>query len=322
MAEYWYTRIGILGALSIFYWFVLQLFADPFAGWTGILITTTIVGFSHYFVGGYYQLQSFHRADHTRKRYLWFTFLALLALGVSGGFLWSGQIALFAFLSIGYFMIHGFFNEITLYERQTGYKANRYSIAALAFSLAGIIFLACAHANSLFDPHFQYLLRDDYIVQLYLERSLFPVLGLYLGIGCLVAAIGSQLVAVVQSCFQFWHLLAWLAVVALAILMIVVYPPSYVHLLSGLLLYHFIVWFVFYFRQFQQRSRTALHRYLLIHIGVLVPFLVLALPGPAFSLVELFLLNSYVFLTLTTIHVTTSFMSETWFQRWALRADK
>jgi len=225
-----------------------------------------------------------------------------------------GQIALFSFVSIGYFMIHGFCNEITLYEKTKDKIANRWTIASVVLALLGLIFLSAAHPSSLFSPQLEYILRNDFLIQLYLSESIFPRIGLWAGVVSISIAVLLQLVAVFRSSLKVAHASFMVLLLISSGTLVFLYPPSYIHIFSAFLLYHFLVWFIFYLRRFSERSKSSLRQYIVMHILVFLPFIALLGSGTAYSLVDIFILNSYVFLLLTTIHITVSFMSENWFK--------
>lgn len=315
MVQYWYIRAVIVSLVLLFFGLAGFFSSNHFTAWSLILLVTTVVGFTHYLVGAYYQLRSFTSLEKPRKAYLWFLGLTTIATVTALGFIVAGHIVSFALITIGYFMLHGFYNEITLYEKGTGQTANRFTIAAVAIGLFALLMIAVAHPSSFFSPQLEYVLQNDYLAQVYLSSALFPQVCFWFGVVGMVAAVALQLIATFRSSKYLSHSLFLVGLLLVGIGAGLAYPPSYIHVFSGLLLYHFLVWFWFYFQAFSRRSKSSLYHYLTLHLLVLFPFLALLSEGMTFTVVDVFVLNSYLFLTLTTIHITVSFMSEPWFKR-------
>lgn len=286
--------------------------------WFVLLLVMTVFGYSHYAVGAVYQLRSFTRKQDPVRWYRWFTGLTLVSLAVCGIFFLYGQIGILAFTVIGYFMVHGLFNEVTLFERQTNLRADRFTIYAIASSLLGAAFLAVGHASWFFAPDLTFMAISTPGLTSYLLTDPIPQITRLLGIICFTSAVIAQLWATLRkTAHRYFHLIVLGLVLVIAIVGWTWYPLHYVFILSSLLLYHFVVWFMFYADQFWRSRRTELPLYLGVHALVLLPFIALLLPDTYLgAVVDTYLLNSYLFLTLTAMHISVSFLSERWLQEW------
>ncbi len=253
MAEYWYTRVWIIASLLVFIAVAEIGFTDQYDGWKMLLLTTIVIGFTHYLVGGYYQLKSFARTARAIRSYYWFVGLGALSTLVTLVFIYTGYIVEFALLTIGYFMLHGFYNEITLFERGTGQCANRWTIASITTGLLSMTLLAFTHPSSLFSPQLEYVTQDAYLNTVLRANIPFTDFIILVGAFGLLCAVLLQVVAVVKSSHRFNHLLYLFGLVIVSVGLVFIPQLSYIHFFAGLLLYHFIVWFIFYYRQFSQR---------------------------------------------------------------------
>jgi hypothetical protein len=313
LKTYWIDRIGLLLLLAAFFLLSNISFSDQQASWTFILIVTTIFSFTHYFVGWFYQVKSFRKGTDQRKKYQWFLLLALVTTAIALAFILTGQIILFFVLGIGIFMVHGYFNEHTLYNRETGKVADSWLIASGALFLTGLVLLSLAHPSSLISLDYEYAYQGDLLMRLALETSVLPTLGLWFGVTFFVLSFLVELVALLRSKQRARHWLMMLGILVMAGVFYIIYPPNYIYVFAGILLYHFLIWFWVYFKQFA-KDRGSLFKYLLLHAIVILPFLPF-LPISFNSLVYLLFVNAVVVLSLTAVHIVTSFMNEQWFKR-------
>jgi len=80
--------------------------------------------------------------------------------------------------------------------------------------------------------------------------------------------------------------------------------------------YHLVTWFIFYIRIFKKRSKQQLRNFLLLHVLVVAPFVWtswLFFAGDRSPLVMTIVDYKY-YVYATFIHITTSFMNDSWFQ--------
>lgn len=290
------------------YWF----FPESAVGrWYVLLFVMTVFGYAHYIVGAVYQLKSYQRHRRPLRSYMWFLLFAVGSAGVAWWAMSSDQIGWFAFVVIGYFMLHGFYNEHTLYERQVASKADPYVVRAFVLTLSGLILLAVGHPSSFFDTQLIFLDISTTAIEQYLVTHTMPIASRWLGIVCLSGAFAMAIIATIRTRTHRWWYTGFVAIIVLAsIISFVWYPLSYIVMLSSLLLYHFLVWFLFYFQSFYERSVQQLTIYIGIHIVVLLPFLALYFDSQTFDWVRVYILNSYTFLILTCVHITTAWLNE------------
>lgn len=294
---------------------------EEMSRWYVLLLTLTVFGYSHYVVGGFYQLSSFTRKRKIVRHYVVFAALALVSAGMCYMFIRAGNSNLLAFIVIGYFILHGFLNEITLFERQTGRHANRMTLAALVLVILALTTSAVGHASWFFTPDLKFIELTGAAIQSYLTNDPIPQTARIIAATAMVAAFILQLTVCARSSkeYRIAHFVILVTFVAAGLLIVWWYPLHYIFVLAALLLYHFVVWFLFYFTHFQSHMPERLPQYLWLHAIVIVPFIFLVFPGPLGEFVDTYILNSYTFLTLTAIHISVSFMSEPWFRQVVLK---
>lgn len=281
--------------------------SDP-VEWRLILLTTVILGFTHYVVGGFYQLKSICRNEYAPKLLWWFAGLSLGSLVCYWAFRYFDWLPILSIVMIFYFLLHGYFNEVTLFERQTSLAARPVYVAVAILFLLGVTCLSVGHASWLFNESYEYssflMLSERIPVMVVLGISSLGASLLTL-LWCIWASPGRRLVLAVT----------WVGVLLLSVGAVLASPVNYVLILSGLLSYHFIVWFLFYAEQFWRGSKKDFMRYIALHAVVLLPLSTVyfgASPGNV-------LVHGSIFLPFTLLHISTSFISEKWFHRIFIR---
>lgn len=318
MQTYAAHKLMALGLIAFAIIFSSILSSTSTAGWYALLLLVTIFGYAHYVVGGVYQLRAYVHKPKPIKWFLWFLLLSVLSVGIAGAFAFTGMIGLLSFVVIGYFMLHGFFNEVTIYERQTHESANRYSVIALSALLFGVVMSAIGHASWFFTPDLAFVAMNSEALQQYITSDPLPLLARLGAVVSFAVALYAAYKARVTAVKYFsWHRAFIVMCAAGAVVSVAWYPLHYLYLLAALLLYHFIIWFLLYGELFIRVKRKELPLYVGLHLLVAVPFLALLFPSSTVGIVvDTYLLNSYTFLTATLVHITVSFLNEPWAKKY------
>lgn len=277
--------------------------------WQGLLFATVVAGFTHYFIGGYYQLQAISKRGNSAETQ-WFWILSLLAVIAAGGVIWQFGTATFVFLTLFYFIVHGYFNEITLYERTAKCRASRAMVSATMGVFLASLLYGIGHPSWFFDPNLEFALVTPYQLQQYLET--YALASIASGIGVILFGVST-----LAAGYAVWRKRTLLRVMFFGLVVVgvvasmVFKPLPYVYLLVAILLYHFVIWFLFFLRAFFATGGRPLSTYLLSHVGIIAGAIVAA---NYFSPSVVFNMN--FFLVATTWHITVSFLNESWFKRW------
>ncbi len=299
------TLLAFAGLVS-----AVGLWSQEVDGWWWLLAIVTVFGYLHYLIGGFYQFRQLRRDEHARR----FGFVALLMTIVSLGavmfVLLTDTYYLLSFFVIMYFLWHGYENEITLFERQTGRLARRDTVGALVLTTLALALFGVGHASWYFTPWYEFVASTPVVYELLPGGSLLPIVSFWLGIISATIAVGLAAHACVFGTARLFHGVFLFSILGVLVLGALFVPLHYVVVLGGLLFYHFMVWFLFYEERFRQRNKREWLSYGGIHAIILLPFLIsLLLDWQSFLT---FTLNSYVFLSLTLVHISLSFLNEQW----------
>lgn len=297
--------IGLFAVLLVFIW-VLETGLDA---WWWLLAVVTCFGYSHYGIGGYYQIRHMCR-DQYRKRLLYAggVVVILSVLAVIAFYL-TDLFYLLSFFVIVYFLWHGYENELTLFERQTALRARRDTVGALVLTTLALAFFGVGHASWYFTTWYEFIAVTPVVYELLPGGTWLPELAFWAGVISSVFALMLGGHALVRSTHKLFHALFLLGIGLALSVSLFLFPIHYVVILGGLLFYHFGVWFLFYEERFRIRSWTAWREYIILH-GVLALPLVGLLFEPMKDTLITVLFNSYTFLTLTVIHISLSFLNE------------
>lgn len=325
-SEYLYNKIASVLIPTAFIVLSLPFFTDPTDQWRFLLFIVVIVGYTHYFIGGFYQVKAFSKKTRPALYWLWFTILTAIAVLVWWYCFQYGRMIELAFFTIPYFMIHGFFNEQTFVSRMLHIDLPPAIVGSLSIWLASITTLSFFHPSAYFDMNYEYRFQTvESVFQvtlaqpdvLFLWAQIGGILGVVVAFGLLFMALPNR---------AYWLVSIPMASLGTFFTGLYFYMGSfnYVYLFFLLLMFHFLTWMFFYAVRFYERSISRFVWYVFWHlviVGVSVMALFATFYGPAFDLVGFVAGNSYIFLLLTTIHITTSFLNEPWFERYVLRIE-
>ncbi len=280
--------------------------------WTLLLVIVSLLGYTHYILGAYYQHQAWRRRGKYRH-FLWvFLLLTALSVGIVMLAIVDNLLWLVAFLTIPYFVWHGYENEQTLFIRSTGQHLSPWLLCGIGVVVVGATMDAFRHASANFTNGLTF--AHDLIPKfsnelLFLEKYLFIA-------GSILMAAGTAMIMVATYKNTTRANIFWtIASSGLLIWFLVANPLPYVWLFVLLLSYHFLTWGIHYGIIFwpQERRFTT---YILAHGAiVVVVILVSGLFTYSGSPYSLGLLNSEFFIAATIVHITTSFLNDQWLQR-------
>ncbi len=286
-------------------WVYTGFHTDTF--WPLLISGAYIVGYTHYFVGGFYQLQGI-RKNKSRRLWYWFIGIAIASSVFSYLCVVYSLMGVFAFAVIAYFMVHGYLNENTIYTRQSGRAPVPLYTLALTTVLFGMLMYGVGHQSWYFSSSLEFYARSSFALRMLVEQSLVVQLAKNIGFLSLIVAVLASGIAVYKQKTPFALVLASAVMIA-SVLTYLAQPVYYVLVLVLVNGYHFVMWFFFYLENFIARNR--LQEYLFAHGIVLAPFLLLFLHNDISTQVQSIFLNSNTFLAVTFVHISTSFLNET-----------
>ena len=292
------------------------MYSAPFAqvGWQWLLYITIVLGYTHFLIGGYYQVRSFGRKPQSARYYGAFLVLLIISLGLVGLAYWFEAMILLAFTAIPYFMLHGFFNEHTLFRLQTGRTVSFSIFGALALWLTSLTVLSSFHPSAYFNQFLEFSTLAAFLQVSLLAPSSFHTVAVVVGFAGVGVSIG-------LAVYAWWR--HGLRAAALSVLLVggVITgwylwqgTLNYVYFFYLLLVYHFLTWMIFYGVRFYERDR-GFGSYILWHV-VIVGGCLLVVMTDGWGITtnwSQWVFNSHVFLFFTFSHITTSFVNEAWF---------
>ncbi|MFN3693283.1 MAG: hypothetical protein ACK4SL_04300 [Candidatus Paceibacteria bacterium] len=280
--------------------------------WTLLLVLVSLLGYTHYFIGAYYQHQAWRRRGMYRRFLYRFTLLSVVSVGLVVLAILNDLLWLVAILTIPYFVWHGYENEHTLFTRATGQQLSVWLLGGISAVAVGATIDAFRHTSANFSysliytagliPKFTGTLAE-------LDSYLY-----FVGFGLML--VGSM--AIWFATFKRYSRanVFWSVASATALIWFFIDNPlPYIWLFVLLLGYHFLTWGIHYGVVFWPQTKKFFN-YLMVHGLVVVGVVVVSMGiGLITSQFPLGLLNSEFFLTATLVHISTSFLNDNWLQK-------
>jgi hypothetical protein len=294
----------------------LLVYGSHSGQWSLLLMVVFTLGYTHYIIGGFYQVRAFLTHDHPYPLIVAFIGCVIVsALLIASAHLY-GYMWLIAFATIPYFMLHGYGNEITLFERSTGLSAPRAFILSLSLFLTGVTLLAFGHPSAYFNYDLSFLSPFEIALRTDIQQW-FGLGGDVLAIVLLASAVGVVgYMSMATPRYHWFYRVLFVAELCVCALLLMG-RPNYVFLFFILLAYHFITWALFYGQKFYGQSLCTFRRYCYAHVviigGVILAYGLCRIGGVENPHALLF--NANIFLFLTTVHITTSFLNDSWCRR-------
>jgi len=286
--------------------------------WWLLLIVAHTLGYTHFILGYIYQYKSLKRNPNKNLLAIFFilTFSAVLFVLL---FILSNQLALLAVIAIGYFITHGVLNEVTQMKEFMGYAPRLLDMLSLVFYLLTFFLLSLTHPSFLFGPDLVFSNPNPEQATWLLGLVISP-LTLNVLLGVCVAAFFWLLPGrlLMRGNYLAGSLTALVGASTLAVFFWLP-PVSYIVLYFIALSYHFISWGVFIWQKYRVIAPERVRGYILAHVYVLLPFVIasafLFQANESVNIVHAALFNGIIFIVMTMIHNTTSFLNEDWFKK-------
>ena len=285
--------------------------------WLILIVMTHTLGYVHFTLGFKFQLEAILKSKNEKKLYI-FYLLTLVGLIVSLLGIVTGNIALLALIAIGYFLLHGVLNEVTVMERQFGYAPQRSLIVPLVFYLLPFFLLSLSHPSFFFTPQLEFLNPPPEVALTILQQI---VTINFLQFISLISLVLFCLLVPLRLIAQRYYI-SGIAILLITFVTAYVYldirPINYVVLYFLLLSYHFISWSLYFFQIYKQKFPERLPRYISHHLIVLLPLVLLSISSYMHSSLEMLhdiAFNGLLFITFAMVHNTTSLLNEPWLQK-------
>lgn len=315
-----YVSNKLLSFVGVFLciFITLALFGYGEKQWQAILLAIIIFGYGHFFLGFYYQLKSFLRKPHPWMYFTTFSLLTLFSVGLAS--VLFEYVGLTVALAVGllYFLFHGLLNEQTLILRQTGIKVPLLFMTALGIFVISLLAYSMPDETFFFDRQLQFMELNDFWVTYLFETYFFGLANftyLFWG-GC-----GLSILILIYSWrrYGFKKLTIFLTTMMVVITALVVMfgSPSYIYVYLFVVGYHFMTWLLFYLVEMKKRGSAVYRGFVLQNLLILLPFIYLAhlffQPNTPEFVYTIFDYN--VFVIMTYVHISTSFLNDEWLQK-------
>lgn len=244
-----------------------------------------------------------------------FIFLVTTTVIFSVGIM--GTLGFVAALFIGflYFLLHGLFNEQTLIKRQTGHTVPLSFLVALSVFVIALLTYSVPDQTFFFDRYLSFTAMNElllkYIFEVYYMALASFTYVFWVGTGVSVAVLG-------YAWYKHGYTMLTLGLLALvvstSVAVVVFGPPLYIYMYLLVVGYHFVTWLLFYLVEMKRRGTKAYTVFVLQNIAILVPFMVGAYlfytPQPPVWVMWMF--DYQLFVVMTYVHISTSFMNDQW----------
>jgi len=309
------VSLGSMAALILGSFFLLGYNTTQ---WQVVLLFIIIFGYSHFLVGFYYQLLSFKRKPKPHRQILAFIALSVLSVVLAQILFSYVGYAIALLIGFMYFLLHGLFNEQTLIQRQSGITVPLVYIWSLAVFVMALLTYTIPDPTFFFSRTLQFSPIDVFMmVQSFKEWGIPMVSFKYIFWGGMVLSFMILLYAWWKH--KFHKLTLFLGSLYMLVIAATVFIGAlpYVYMYLVVVGYHFMTWFLFYWHEMAKRGQQAFVSFLSLHALVLAPFIiagVLFFIAPTVPSWALVLVDKKYFTIATYVHISVSFMNDTWCQ--------
>tara|TARA_B100000508_G_scaffold78473_1_gene61005 strand:- start:578 stop:1573 length:996 start_codon:yes stop_codon:yes gene_type:complete len=308
-----FSFIGVFACI----FFTLAIFGFGKTQWQAILLAILIFGYGHFILGFYYQLKGFSRLQKPWQSYLTFIFLAafsvVLAVGVSEYFGFTAAL----FVGFVYFLLHGLLNEQTLILRQTGIFVPLLFLTALAIFIMSLLTYSVPDQTFFFNERLQFQEINEFWVG-YAFETQYMSLSNFESIFWYGSVFSFGLLLLAWRSYGFGKLTAFLAIM-MGLITYLVYtygPPAYIYMYLFVVGYHFMTWLLFYLVEMKRRGIRVYRLFVIQNLVIIVPLLLAAFLffRPRTPEWVYYVFDYRLFIVMTYIHISTSFMNDQWLQ--------
>lgn len=309
-----YSFLGVLVCIAATY----AVFGNTVEQWQAILLSIIIFGYGHFLLGFFYQIKGFFRKPNPWQYVGTFVFLTVFSIGLTYTlFVYVGFVAAL-FIGFLYFLLHGLLNEQTLIERQTGHRVPLLHLSALAIFVIALLTYSVPDRTFFFDQYLQFADMNEFVVafvfeQYYLSLAYFTQV-FWIGFGLSMLTL---LVAWIK--YRYTQLTIFLlgALTAATVAVYMFGPPAYIYMYVFVVGYHFMTWLLFYLVEMKKRGRAVYRKFILHNVLAVAPFLIAGYYffQPQTPVLAYLLINYQVFVAMTYVHISTSFLNDEWLVR-------
>ncbi len=306
-----YSFLGVIICIAQTY----AIFGNSVQQWQAILVAIIVFGYGHFLVGFYYQIKGFFRKPNPWQYVGSFIFLTLFSIGLSFTLFYFVGFVAALFIGFLYFLLHGLLNEQTLIERQTGYIVPLLHLCALAIFVIALLTYSVPDKTFFFDQNLQFANVSTMAVtfifeEYYLGLAAFSQI-FWVGFGLSLLTL---FIAWLKYRFTKLTIFLLLVIVGTTTLVSVYGPPAYIYMYVFVVGYHFMTWLLFYLVEMKKRGVKVYWTFIFHNVLATAPFVLAAYYffQPDTPDLAYLLLNLQLFVVMTYIHISTSFLNDAW----------
>jgi hypothetical protein len=206
-------------------------------------------------------------------------------------------------------------------ERQVGYAPDVLPMVGVGFLVTAFMWTALTHPSFFFSPQLEFYNPSSELAVTWLTQVVSFDWLFILPFSAMLLFFALTLLPMWFAQQRMMALLLLLITGSTFVIAWAVSPMHYIYLYFIALMYHFISWGYYFYQYFSATSAVRLRSYVIHHLVLLLPLgglsvLVFVLHDQAvWYNTHILLYNGIIFITLSMIHNTTSFLNETWFRK-------
>lgn len=292
--------------------------------WIFLLVVAMITGYVHFFVGTFYQVRSINHNIHKRKLFIAFVIIAAISFVIGKVLIENGYSIPLGMFTLVYFMLHVLLNEHT-FLNQTQYKVSYPLMLSLLLLFTPPFFISLAHPPFYYSFDLVYpplnILEQAAILHSIISFEVLQGVSIFMGVLFLLCAP-------VIFYQRFGFKAALVATIAGLVTILAVatnQPINFVFMVHGVLMFHFILMSLIFYKPIKNKGSAFLHEYIKLHLYVLIPLLIIVslyyipiLNGAIVNDLFSSIFNFGNFLVISLTHISVSFLNEPWFKKYTL----
>lgn len=297
----------------------LTIYADDRDYWIFMLLVAMVLGYMHFIVGTTYQVKGLLRKTNWRQYCSWFVIIAIVTFVFCQIAIYQGYAVVLGLFTIIYFLVHTLLNEQTFFFQPLQIKISSGYLFSFLALLVPPFFSSLLHPSFFYDFKLQYAQMSPTRYYEILEAAvpLFLLNELML----IVSALFTIIVPILFYRQYSLSIATPIFLIGVLVTGFLWFGPliNFVFILHLILVFHFILLSLIFIRPMRRRSKKAFNWYVILHLLVIVPLCFVALgyfvhPEMFRSIFQI-LFNFGMFLSISIVHISVSFLNEKWFQR-------
>lgn len=309
--------LSLIGLLAVLVSLVVEV--NSFLGWSIFFHIIVGIGMIHYVISFIYQSKAVKKRAN-KKEIICFLLLGTISASISY-FLVEMSATLFAIFGISYFILHGALNEQSLHDRVTNSRMPSWFMWAYLFSTCVAFYWSL--------PHLSFFISSDLVYRVSENIDVWSVFGTVVSHSAYqITLYIFFLLSIITGIIGYFSSKSGWKYVGLIVLLshLFFFFLEYRHQLSPIVPYmyalfvlvnfHNVIYSVYFFRIFYNNP-AQFNKLLYYHLAILV-FLIAIVVLRDFAWLDYiyeYVFNIKTLLLLASVHISLSFLNDSWFRR-------